>query len=346
MHDHHNERLYVMILACCAFVCAADDQHEYEKAQSSFVGQAHLWLGESLEEKLLRLKKQESNCYVIFSDLWKTNKSIVSFVISYGAFSDVQLLEKGGLVKNIKLEDFQSLCKRPAALSYKRKVYISVPDVDFREELMRSRDKMPIGTLLLDGVYDAMKELDVELPPSRFSVCVGFEKGSPLTMKNFCLSDSLTLDMIADAVISRESTKSFQDWKKEHEKLVRQLPRRPPVVYGDVSKIVKNSDGTFVIPKEPPQTTRTIKWTETIWSQGTGYTDSGEAVTVSVPVGTRECQRTKKISGQGNYADLKRRLEEYERLLKRIDEDKPPQVDVEVVKETMFRIRSVKAKVK
>jgi len=86
-------------------------------------------------------------------------------------------------------------------------------------------------------------------------------------------------------------------------------------------------DGTFEIPYEKPPETKTIYWTENVYADAWGETESGERVYMSIPVGQRECSRTKNLTRMYDYDALKAQMDEYNDLKNEIENDEPDIVD-------------------
>lgn len=284
------------------------------------------------------LKKQDVVCYVIFAEQWRVAGSVYVVTVDKGSIVDVEEYMRDRTSRGVEVRDFVSYCKRPAMMSYKRKIYFNIPE---SVALPTSLSNEPIGSMLLDSLYRLSVDLKTVLPTEKLKAKILFARSEPVVIAGLQFSDVLNVDKIMKVLCEREQKKRDWQWKREHEKKVKRVPRRPPVVYGDVDKIVRKSDGTFIIPREPPETTRTITWTETIWADGYGTTDAGESVTVRVPVGERECHRTKKITSLFDYEDLKKRLEEYEVLVAQAENDKPPKVDPDEVLEIYSKMSKI-----
>ena len=314
----------------------------YKNALSEFSGKAHLWVGKSLKDKLACLKKHDAVCYVIFDEQWQRNKAIYKAVVDQGTVMDVREITEGEPPKSVEVRDFVAYCKQPALMSYKRKVYLNIAE---SEIVPSSCSNGPLGFLLLGSIYGLRADMNISLPSETLKAKVALAGNDSVLISGLQLSDVLDEHKILSALCEGEQDKLNGRWRKEHDKLVKSLPRRPPVVYGDVKKIVRKMDGTFIIPHEPPETTRTITWKETVYAQGTGtgYTDDGQSVHVNldIPIGERECHRTKKITSLYNYDDLKRQLEGYVRLVDKIEKDKPPKVDATEARVKLKQIRKI-----
>ena len=310
----------------------------YEDALAEFIGASHLWIGKPLDERLAGLKKNDAVCYVIFEEQWRMSGSVYVVKVDQGYIVDVKEYMRDRTSKSVEVQDFVAYCKRPAMMAYKQKTYLNIPE---SVVLPAALSNEPIGFLLLGSLYRLSVDMKSELPNEKLRAKILFARGVPVVIAGLQISDVLSTDKIMKVLHEREQKKRDWQWKREHDKMVKRVPRRPPVVYGDVDKIVRKADGTFIIPREPPETTRTITWTETVWAEGYGTTSTGEGVTVRIPVGERECQRTKKITSLFDYEDLKKRLEAYEEVVAQVKNDKPPKVDLDEVREIFSKMSKV-----
>ena len=281
-----------------------------------------LWLNSSLAEKTAKLK--DGFAVMVFAELWKDGGAVVECDF----FEDrYRLLKADGTAKRLSKAEFTELCSQPALVSYGGHVYLNIPGCESGEGAVTGS----VGSLLAGDLYDVMKPLVKALPQRRLKVKF-LAKGHPeLVLAEGTVSDRLGRDEVRKAVREMLAARKRREWKKEHEAKQKKLPRKPPVVYGSRSTIVKRSDGTFEIPREAPPASRTITWTETVYADGWGESETGERFAMRVPVGEREHTREKRTSQIYNYDELLARMKEYEAAVTQLDNDRPPEVtDAEV----------------
>ena len=124
--------------------------------------------------------------------------------------------------------------------------------------------------------------------------------------------------VLRDKVRTVIQKRSDSEWRSRH---VKRLNRKPSVVFGNVNRIICDHKGNFTIPKEAPPTMATNYWQETVYE----YHDDGFEQW-SVPVGTIEHERVKRLTQRYNYEDLR---EEAERYLAEMESERlaqPPEV--------------------
>jgi len=196
-----------------------------------------------------------------------------------------------------------------------------------------------VGELLWPQYSATQQLLSIVNPTTKLRYNILIPEVGRVPIGECQIDDAVSRQVVVKAACGYVEQVAAREWKKKHDAMVKKLPRRPPVVYGNVKSITRNMVGTYIIPREAPPTEKTITWTETVWANahGTGRTASGErvGVDVSVPVGERTCSRTKKISSAMKYDQLKQQLEEYEAQVRAIENDKPPKADEDAVLEKL-----------
>lgn len=99
------------------------------------------------------------------------------------------------------------------------------------------------------------------------------------------------------------------------------LKKKPRVVFGPVSRIEKDSNGNFTIPVVPPPTMATSVWQEVVYEyHSDGYEEW------SVPVGTVEHEKVKRLTQRYNYESLRAEAELFQEELERERNAVPPEV--------------------
>ena len=315
-------RILVMslfIVVACS--CFSNDYNSYlTKLKSDNV---QIWINSSLSKKIKKLSN--GTVVVIFADLWNNDKSIVECNLDsrkkYRRKSDDSTVE-------ISDNEFLKMCKFPSIVAYKGTVCINIP----YQTISIPKEFNTVGELCIGELFAVARSLFKEMPRRRVTLRIVTENKFCEIVKKGDFSDVFNGDALYKSVSLVIEKEEFKKWRKKHDELVRKLPRRKPVIYGDRKYIFKRIDGVFEIPKEAPPRTKTETWTETVYANGYGTTLSGESVHVSIPVGERLCSRTKKVTQLYDYEALKQQMLQYEEMKKVIDMDRPPKVNPEYVR--------------
>ncbi len=297
---------------------------DYATLVAAFAGKTAILCGEdSLMNYLRRVKKGDGAA--IFTDEWDGIESVCKFSIEDGKIVSPRMISTWKGEVEYDVEAFDSRCREPALLAYKDKVYLNLPRLEIRE----LNEQWTLLVQLGDEMWRAMLKLRIEIPTAKVRCRCDW---GHVVVGDFRLNEKVTRRMVEEAVARRKEKDLYKEWKKQHEIERQRLPRRPPVVYGDVDRIIRKMDDTFVIPRSYYSAgTSTTTTRSTVWAHGSG-SFGGERFNVSMPIGTQVRTRTKTLTQMYDYKELEWRLKDYERRLARWKNAKPPQVDVEAVR--------------
>ena len=300
---------------------------DYATLVAAFSGTTAILCGEdSLMNYLRRVKKGDGAA--IFTDEWDGKEGICKFSIEKGKIVSSKMIRKEKEAENYEVE-FYWKDGLPALLAYNGKVYLNLP----RLEILELNEESILLKQLSDEMWRAMLKLRIEMPTAK--VRCRCDRGH-VVVGDFHLNEKVTQRMVEEAVARRKEKDLYKEWKRQHEIERQRLPRRPPVVYGDVDHIIRKWDDTFVIPRSYCSAgTRTTTTRSTVWAHGSG-SFGGARFNVSMPIGTQVSTRTKTLTQMYDYNELEWRLKDYERRLARWKNARPPQVDVEAIREELL----------
>lgn len=321
---------YATTNLCASIVCGQKEDmgkiRLYDDVISSFtVSNVNLWLDSPLYKKIAKL--QEGTCSVITAESWASNKSVL--VYSCDSRSCLMISCEGEMT-TVSKDEFKHYCSSASLVSYGKKVCLNIPKSHFVND-----QECCLGQLLAGDVFAITFDVTGKVPSQEVRVIFSIPNFFDVPLGVHVLAYRIPNASIFEAVRKKRQTQITTAWKRKHAALVARLPRKPRVVYGSSKMIVKRMDDTFEIPYEKPPTTKTIYWTENVYADAWGETESGERIHMSVPVGQRECSRTKKLTQMYDYDALKIQLEEYNALKDEIKNDRPEIVDESEVQDLM-----------
>ena len=291
----------------------------YQQALDSIasVTNASLVVGRRLASRLC--SRSDAVYYVLTARTWASGRSIIKVKVEDWKLSAKRFLANGE-VKDLDMQGFELYVDDRAYFSYKNKCYLFVSGSSSQ---LNSRSRYHSGISLRDCLLGPLRpvadKLKIPEVPGFFTVhfriCNGNEVVDLGAHKNdWVINEGVLRDKVRTVIQKR----SDSEWRSRH---VKRLNRKPSVVFGNVNRIICDHKGNFTIPKEAPPTMATNYWQETVYE----YHDDGFEQW-SVPVGTIEHERVKRLTQRYNYEDLR---EEAERYLAEMESERlaqPPEV--------------------